>query len=262
MLLLPRQPVSVTIPLGEPKAGDGEVEAIRTLRLARRSAVKARTQAANQLRALVVTAPDALRARLHGLPLSGLVAAAAAFRVPAPATPATPAPGPAAATKLTLRSLARRHRHLTAEVEALDAHLAQLAAAAAPALVAVKGVGTETATALLAAVGDNPERLRSEAAFARLCGVAPLPASSGKTTRHRLSRGGNRDANRALYLLAVGRLSWDPRSRAYAARRTAEGLSKPEILRCLKRSIAREVYRLRVRRPATPDGGVHRSLAS
>ena len=110
--------------LGEPKAGDGEVEAIRTLRLARRAAVKARTQAATQLRALVVTAPDALRARLHGLPLSGLVAAAAAFRVPAPATPATPAPGPAAATKLTLRSLARRHRHLTAEVEALDAHLA------------------------------------------------------------------------------------------------------------------------------------------
>ena len=92
--------------------------------------------------------------------------------------------------------------------------------------------------------------------------MAPLPASSGKTTRHRLSRGGNRDANRALYLLAVGRLSWDPRSRAYAARRTAEGLTKPEILSCLKRYIAREVYRLRVRRPATPDGGVHRSLAS
>ena len=241
--------------LGEPKAGDGRVEAIRTLRLARRSAVKARTQAANQLHALVVTAPDALRDRLHGLPLARLVAVAAACRVSTPATPATPEPLGAAllaATKLALRSLARRYRHLSAEVEALDARLAQLAATAAPELVAVKGVGTETATALLAAAGDNPGRLRGEAAFARLCGVAPLPASSGKTTRHRLSRGGNRDANRALYLLALGRLSWDPRTRAYAARRTAEGLSKPEILRCLKRYLARELYRLLVRAPTSP----------
>jgi len=197
------------------------VEGIRTLRLARRSAVKARTQAANQLRALVVTAPDALRARLTGLPLSRLVAAAARFQMRQPVTSETAEAAPLAATKLALRSLARRYRHLSAEVEALDGHLAKLAAAAAPELVAVKGIGTETATALLAAAGDNPQRLRSEAAFARLCGVAPLPASSGKTTRHRLSRGGNRDANRALYLLALGRLSWDPRTRAYAARRTA-----------------------------------------
>ena len=97
---------------------------------------------------------------------------------------------------------------------------------------------------MLAAAGDNPERLRSEAAFAHLCGVAPIPASSGKTTRHRLNRGGNRDANRALHLLAVRRLAWDPRTRAYAARRTAQGKTKPEILRCLKRYLARELYPL------------------
>jgi transposase len=115
---------------------------------------------------------------------------------------------------------------------------------------AVKGLGPDTAGALLVAAGDNPERLRSEATFARLCGVAPLPASSGRITRHRLSRGGDRDANRALYLLALGRMSWDPRTRAYVARRTAEGLSKPEIIRCLKRYLARELFRLLVASPA------------
>jgi transposase len=119
-------------------------------------------------------------------------------------------------------------------------------AQAAPALVAVKGVGNDTAVTLLAAARDNPERLRSEAAFAHLCGVAPIPASSGKTTWYRLNRGGNRggnrDANRALHLLAVHRLAWDPRTRAYAARRPAQGKAKPEILRCLKRYVARELY--------------------
>jgi transposase len=123
---------------------------------------------------------------------------------------------------------------------------------AAPALLAVKGVGTGTAAVLLAAAGDNPDRLRSEAAFAHLCGVAPIPASSGKTTRHRLNRGGNRDANRALHLLAVRRLAWDPRTRAYAARRTAQGKTKPEILRCLKRYLARELYPLLMGPPPAP----------
>jgi len=148
------------------------------------------------------------------------------------------------ATKLALRSLAIRHQQLTAEVAGLDAHLERLVVAAAPALAGVKGIGTDTAAALLVAAGDNPSRLRSEAAFARLCGVAPLPASSGKTVRHRLNRGGARDANRALHLLAVGRMGWDPRTRAYVARRTAEGLAKPEILRCLKRYLARELFPL------------------
>jgi transposase len=185
-----------------------------------------------------------------------LVRLAAAFRpVPAGATLATPV----AATKLALKSLAVRHRQLSAEIEALDAQLEQLVAVAAPDLLAVKGLGTETAGALLVAAGDNPDRLRSEAAFASLCGVAPLPASSGKTNRHRLSRGGDRDANRALYLLALGRMSWHLPTRAYVTRRSAEGLSKPEIIRCLKRYLARELYRTLVNpsgsdlQPATGD---------
>jgi len=230
--------------LGQPKAGDGRVEMIRTLRLARRSALKARTQAANQLHALVLTAPDALRGRLRGLSPARLVTVAAAFR------PGAVLASPLVATKLALRSLAVRYRQLSAEIAQLDAQLAALVAAAAPALLAVKGLGPDTAGALLAAAGDNPRRLRSEAAFARLCGVAPLPASSGQTRRHRLNRGGDRDANRALYLLVVGRMSWDPRTRAYVARRTAEGLSKPEIIRCLKRYLARELYRLLAASPA------------
>ena len=228
----------------QPKAGDGPVEMIRALRLARRSAVKARTQAANQLHALVVTAPDALRARLRTLSVLQLVAVATAFR------PGRLPSTPLAATKLALRSIALRYRRLSAEVGALDAHLDRLVAEAAPALVAVKGVGTDTAAALLVAAGDNPDRLRSEAAFAHLCGVAPVPASSGRTTRHRLNRGGDRDANRALYLVATGRMAWDERTRAYAARRTAEGLSKPEIIRCLKRYLVRELYRVLVTTPA------------
>ncbi len=234
--------------IGQPKAGDGQVEMIRTLRLARRSAMKARTQAANQLHALVVTAPDDLRTRLRALPLAELVRLAAAFR---PARAGTPLATPAAATKLALKSLASRYRQLSAEIEALDAQLEQVVATAAPDLLAVKGIGTETAGALLVAAGDNPDRLRSEAAFASLCGVAPIPASSGKTNRHRLSRGGDRDANRALYLLALGRMSWHLPTRTYVTRRTAEGLSKPEIIRCLKRYLARELYRTLVKPPAS-----------
>lgn len=222
---------------GQPKAGDRQVEAIRTLRLARRSAIKARTQAANQLHALVVTAPDALRTRWRALSLAGLVAAAARLRPPA--CPATPE----GASKTALRSVARRYHQLTEEIAALDQQLAQLVQQAAPALVAISGVGTDTAGTLLVAAGDNPDRLRSEAAFAHLCGVAPVPASSGKTQRHRLSRGGNRDANRALYLVTLGRMRWDERTRAYVEKRTREGKTKREIIRCLKRYIAREVYR-------------------
>ena len=245
--------------IGQPKAGDGQVEMIRTLRLARRSAMKARTQAANQLHALVVTAPDDLRTHLRSLPLAELVRLAAAFRpVRAGAALATPT----AATKLALKSLANRYRQLSAEIEALDAQLEQLVATAAPDLLAVKGIGTETAGALLVAAGDNPDRLRSEAAFASLCGVAPIPASSGKTNRHRLSRGGDRDANRALYLLALGRMSWHLPTRTYVTRRTAEGLSKPEIIRCLKRYLARELYRVLVGPLSPPSPLVGRDSAA
>jgi transposase len=215
---------------GQPKAGDGQVEMIRTLRLTRRSAMKARTQAANQLHALVVTAPDELRARLRPLSVVELIALVAAFR---PVRAGTALATPLAAAKLALKGLALRYRQLSAEIDALDVHLGRLVATAAPALLKVKGVGTDIAGTLLVAAGDNPDRLHSEAAFASLCGVAPVPASSGKTNRHRLSRGGDRDANRALYLLALGRMGWDPDTRTYVTRRTAAGLSKPEIIRCL-----------------------------
>jgi transposase len=226
-----------------PKAADGQVEMIRSLRLARRSAVKARTQAANQLNALLVTAPDGLRAQLRSLPLAELVATAARLRPDQ--VPATPTD----AAKFALRSVAGRWLRLTEEITELDVHLERLVATVAPALVAVKGVGTQTAAALLIAAGDNPERLRSEGAFAHLCGVAPIPASSGKTTRHRLSRGGNRQANSALYLIAVGRMAWHPPTCAYVKRRTTQGKTKAEIIRCLKRYIARELYGILVSRP-------------
>jgi transposase len=153
--------------------------------------------------------------------------------------------------KLAMRSVARRHAYLTDEIRDLDEHLARLVAQAAPRLLAVKGLGPVTAGALLVAVGDNPQRMRSESAFAHLCGVAPLPASSGKTSRHRLNRGGDRQANYALYILAVTRMAWDPRTRDYVDRRLAEGKTKKEIIRCLKRHIAREIYRLLVSEPRT-----------
>jgi transposase len=222
---------------GEPKSADGPAEMVRALHVVRRSAVKARTQAANQLRALLVTAPEELKAELRGLSTAKLVATAARFR------PGGHPDDLRAATKLAMRSVARRHLQLSAEIAELEEQIERLVAEAVPTLVSLRGVGTETAASLLVAVGDNPERLKSEASFARLCGVAPVPASSGKTVRHRLNRGGNRDANRALHVLALGRMSWDERTRAYVARRTAEGKRKREILRCLKRYVAREVYR-------------------
>jgi transposase len=223
---------------GEPKTADGPAEMVRALHVVRRSAVKARTQAANQLRALLVTAPEELKAELRGLPTAKLVATAARFR---------PGGSPGdlrAATKLAMRAVARRHRRLSEEIAELEEQIARLVSEAVPALTSLRGVGTDTAASLLVAVGDNPQRLKSEASFARLCGVAPVPASSGKTIRHRLNRGGNREANRALHVLALGRMSWDKRTREYVAKRTAEGKSKREILRCLKRYLAREVYRV------------------
>jgi transposase len=218
------------------KTASGTVEMLRVLRVARRSAIKARGQAANQLHSLLVTAPDPLRQQLRGLPLARLVQVAAAAR-PGPLT------DPQAATKFTLRELARRYQLLTAELERLDAQLAALAPKAAPGLLTRRGVGAQVASALLVVAGDNPGRLRSEAAFSMLCGSSPLEASSGKTIRHRLNRGGDRDANNALWTIAMTRLSCDERTQRYLARRTAEGKSKREIIRCLKRYIAREVYR-------------------
>jgi transposase len=178
----------------QPKAGTGAMEMMRTVRVARQSAIKARTQAANELHALVVTAPEAMRAPLRRLELPQLVTTAAGFRL------ATQTTTPAAATKLALTSIAMRYQHLSAEIDALDKHLEQLVAKAAPSLIAVKGVGTLIAATLLTVAGDNPERLSSEGAFAHLVGVAPIEASSGKITGYRLNRGGDRRGNRALYL--------------------------------------------------------------
>ena len=222
---------------------------VRALRVVRRSAVKARTQAANQLHALLVTAPEELRAQLRGLSTARLIATAARFRTGASAVDLR------VATKLAMRSLARRHQRLSEEIAELDGQIAGLVSEAAPALASLRGIGPDTAASLLVAVGDNPERLEREASSARLCGVAPLATSSGKTSRHRLNRGGNRDANRALHVLALGRMSWDERTRAYVARRTAEGKSKREILRCLKRYVAREVYRVLKAPVASPLSG-------
>ncbi len=222
---------------GEPKGADGAAESLRALRVARRSAVKARTQAANQLHALLSTAPDELREVLGGLVTKHLAAKASRFRCGAGLV------DPTAATKLAMRSVARRYRGLSEEIAGLDAHIELLVEEAAPELVALDGVGPDSAATLLIAAGDNPERLKSEASFAHLCGTAPVPASSGKVVRHRLNPGGNRDANRALHVVALNRLRRDPRTQEYVAKRTAEGKSKKEAMRCLKRYIARETYR-------------------
>ncbi len=213
---------------GMPKSGDGRVEMIRVLRAARRSAVKARTQAANQLQALRVTAPDDLRRRLRGLSTKELVVTASRFR------PGRAPENVEEATRFALRSMARRYRALSEEISALDAQLGRLVAEVAPTLTSLFAVGTDHAAALLVVAGDNPERLKSEASFASLCGVSPVEASSGKVVRHRLNRGGNRDANRALHLICVVRMGHDRRTKEYVARRTAEGKSKREIIRCLK----------------------------
>jgi transposase len=218
-----------------PKAGDSIVEMVRCLRVARASAAKARTQAANALRALVVTAPVELREQLRDLPAAQL-ASTAARRRPGPVV------APTAATKLALRVLGERYQALTRELAMLDAQLDRLTAQAAPGLRQLCGVGPEIAGALLVAAGDNPGRLNSEAAFSMLCGVSPIEASSGKTVRHRLNRGGNRQANTALYRIVVVRLRWHQPTRDYLARRTTQGLTKREIIRCLKRYVAREVF--------------------
>ena len=232
----------------EPKAGDGPVEAIRMLSVARRSAVKARTQAANQVHGLVVTAPEHLKDRLRGLRTAGVVNVCARLRVE------TAADGVDAAAKTALRTLARRHRALTAEIDALDAGLLALCEQANPALLGACGVGPDAAAALLVAAGDNPDRMRSEASFAALCGASPVEASSGATVRHRLNRGGNRQANNALWRIAMVRMRIDDRTIEYAARRRAEGKTRREIIRCLKRYIARDVYRLLTDPPAVPHG--------
>lgn len=220
-----------------PKAQSGVVEAMRTVSMARRSAVKAKTQAINQLRSLLVTAPESIRTMLWRVKPEQCVARCARLQ----SLGDTPL---LKALTSTLRMLARRWMSLAKELRQLDAALEELTNRAGHRLLAQFGVGPQTAATLLVTAGDNPDRLRSEAALAALYGVSPLEASSGKTTRHRLNRGGDRAANNALWTISMVRMRSDPRTRAYVARRTAEGLSTKEIQRCLKRYIVRELYPL------------------
>ena len=231
---------------GAPKSRDGAVEALRALRVARRGAVKARTQAANQLRDLIVSAPESLRSRLGPLPTDKRVKVAARFR-PGSLTE------PVEATKAAMRSLAVRHQDLSTEIDRLDEAMGELVPEAAPkGLLDKQGVGPQVAATLLATAGDNPGRLRSDASFAALCGASPVDASSGKQVRHRLNRGGDRQANSALWRIVHTRMAHDPRTKAYVQRRTAEGKTTKEIVRCLKRYVARELYRCLVARDAQP----------
>src|SRR5579863_5570061 len=217
---------------------DGAVEAIRVLLVAKRSARQARVKALTQVRHLVVTAPDELRRRMKGLSVAALVKEGAKLRPTKSSDPVI------AATKFAVSSLAHRIQALEHELTDLDEKINSLLADTAPELLAVFGVGPDTAAALLVTAGDNPERVRSEAAFAHLCGVAPIPASSGKSTgRFRLDSGGDRQANSALWRIVMVRIAHDPETTAYFERRLKEGRTKPEVIRILKRYVAREVYR-------------------
>ena len=221
-----------------PKDTRGIVEAIRQLSVARNGAIKARSAALCQLEDLVITAPDELRRDLTARKtLRGKATLCLALR-PNRAS----LHEPLHAARLALRSLATRIRELDGEIAQLDGHLERLVCTAAPRTTGLLGVGTVHASQLLVTAGNNIERLHSEAAFARICAAAPIPASSGRTTRHRLDHGGDRQANRTLHMIAVCRLRYCDKTRAYAERRTAEGLNKREIIRCLKRYIAREIY--------------------
>jgi len=223
--------------LAAPKARDGIVEAIRVLRNTRASAIKARTQTIQQMHNLILTASEELREDLRDLKSAEIVAHCARWhrRIPTNALQAT---------RQALRSLARRHHQLDNEIGELDDEILRLTRQAAPRLLAQPGIGPETAARLLIVAGDNPHRLRSDAALAALGGASPIEASSGKTTRHRLNRGGDRQGNNALWTIATNRMIHHPETRAYVQRRTTEGKSTKEIRRCLMRNLARRLYPL------------------
>lgn len=221
-----------------PKTSISTVEAIRVVHAGRRSAVKAHTEVIAQIKSLLVTAPERVRAQYRGLSSKKLVSRLSSSHAPARADCVE------TATRATLKRLAKRYLYLEEEISVCDSELETLVAQTNTALTAVKGVSTVIASQLLITAGDNPERLHSESSFAALCGVSPLPASSGQTTRFRLNRGGDRAANSALYKIALVRMATDPVTKTYVAKRTSEGKTKKEILRCLKRSLAREVFHM------------------
>ena len=221
------------------KDRSGAVEALRVLRTTRRTAMKCRRATLQQLHNTIVAAPEEVRDQVRNLTRMQRLRTCAALR-----PDAVGYRDPVVATKLALKSLARRVLDLHDEIAELDRFIVPLVEELAPNLLELEGVGTENAGAMLVAVGENPDRLRSEASFAMMCGVCPIPASSGKTQRHRLNRGGDRQANSALHMVVVCRMRTDERTRVYVARRTLEGLSKREVMRCLKRYVAREIYRV------------------
>jgi transposase len=220
------------------KTGDGPVEALRVLKMMRDSAVHARTKAVNQLKATMVTADPALREALSGLGAKALVRRCSTLAEP------TQDGISQRATVYVLRGLSQRILALTAEANQAEAHMNELLQQHAPDLIARTGIGPDSAAALLIVAGDNHDRIRTEASFAALCGVSPVEASSGNTQRRRLNRGGDRRANAALYRIVLSRLRWDTRTQAYMTRRLAEGRTRREIVRCLKRYVAREVFAL------------------
>src|SRR3954453_21839823 len=224
--------------LATPKTADGSVESLRLLKIARDTAVKARSAAMIALKATLVTAADELRAQLEPLTDHKLIHACAALdSAPTLAAPDT-------AMRHVLGSLARRWLQLDDEITVHSRHLKTLTRAAAPQLLELVGIGFDIAAEMLVTAGDNTDRVRSEAAFAKMCGACPIPAGSGRTNgRHRLYRGGNRQANAALYRAVIVRMRWHQPTIDYVTRRTAEGVSKREIIRCLKRYLAREIYR-------------------
>jgi len=221
-----------------PKLRNGPVEQMRVLMVARRSARQQRIQTLNQIRHLVFTAPEPIRVRFLGRYQKGLIAELTALR------PRKSSQDPISyVTLTTLRDLARRINALDEEAKRIRKVVEGLVGVMAPSMLKLSGLGPEGAATLLVAAGDNPQRIRSESAWAHLCGVAPIPASSGKTVRHRLNRGGNRQANAVLYRIVITRMSSDPRTRSYVARRREEGRTNGEIVRMLKRYVAREVYK-------------------
>jgi len=220
-----------------PKARNGSVEQMRVLLVARRSARTQRIQSLNQLRHLVLTAPEPIRVRFKDRYKAGLVTEAANMRPRAGSDPV------AYTTNIVIRDLARRIKALNREMGNIDRILTTLIGDTAPSLLELYGLGPDTAASLLVTAGDNPERLDSESAWAHLCGVTPIPASSGKTTRYRLNRGGDRNANAALYRIVLTRMSSHQETRSYVTRRRAEGLNTAEIMRCLKRYVARNVFK-------------------
>ena len=221
-----------------PKTRNGPVEQIRILLVARRSARSQRIETLNQLRHLIFTAPDTVRSRFKDRPKTGLVTEVAKLRPRKGSGPVL------YTTMVTMRGLARRIQSLNAESKHLDTMLTELVNNTAPSLVGLYGVGTDTAASLLVAARDNPDRLHSERSWAHLCGVCPTPTGSGKTDgRHRLNRGGNRQANAALYRIVLTRMSGDERTKTYVTRRRDEGKNTAEIMRCLKRYVARETFK-------------------